>query len=296
MKEGAKSLGIGRPIANTRIYILDSRGEPVPIGAVGEIHIGGAGVALGYLNRPELTAERFRCDPFAPDPGARMYKTGDLGRYRSDGSIEFLGRNDAQVKIRGFRIEPGEIEARLKEHDQVGEAVVAVREDSAGDRRLVAYYTARATPQRPSDSMETWAAEDGFDAEQLRKHLGRLLPEYMVPVAYVRLDAWPLTPHGKVDRTGLPAPERAAYGNGDFEAPIGDVETTLARLWSELLKVERVGRRDNFFSLGGHSLLAVRLMQRMQQEALRADVPAVFAARTLEALAAVTEKLKRIVL
>ena len=178
MQRDARLQPIGRPIANTRIYILDGRGEPVPVGVTGELYIGGAGVARGYLNRPELTAEKFLSDPFSDEPGARMYRTGDLGRYLPDGNIEFLGRNDSQVKIRGFRIELGEIEARLAEHPAVHEAVVLAREDAPGDKRLVAYYTAAGEQEEP-------------EAEDLRQHLAQRLPDYMVPAAYVR---WILCP------------------------------------------------------------------------------------------------------
>ena len=245
---------IGRPIANTRIYLLDVRGKPVPVGVVGEIHIGGAGVARGYLHRPELTAERFVSDPFAGGPDARMYKTGDLGRWLPDGTIEYLGRNDHQVKVRGFRIEPGEIEARLLEHPGVREAVVLAREDEAGQKRLVAYLTGDA-PLQP---------------EALRTHLAERLPEYMVPAAYVRLDALPLTPNGKLDRKTLPAPGTAAHEQV-YAEPQGDFESSLARLWAELLGLDRVGRHDHFFALGGHSLLAMQLLSRTRH-ALGRDV------------------------
>ena len=185
-RAGSGIVPIGRPIANTQIYILDSYGEPVPVGVVGELHIGGAGVARGYLNRPELTAEKFVDDPFSGEPGARMYRTGDLGRWLEDGNIEFVGRNDFQVKIRGFRIELGEIEARLMEHEQVREAVVMAREDAPGDKRLVAYYTVRAR-----DGVEPEAVGgEAVGAEALRAHLTGLLPEYMVPAAYVRLESF----------------------------------------------------------------------------------------------------------
>ena len=219
--------------------------EPVPIGAAGEIHIGGAGVARGYLNRPELTAERFIASPFVD--GDRLYRTGDLGRYRHDGTIEFLGRNDFQVKIRGFRIEPGEIEARLAEHPGVREAVVLPREDAPGDKRLVAYTTTRPDSAPPG-------------AGALRAHLAASLPEYMVPAAYVALDAWPLTANGKLDRQALPAPDSSAFAARGYEPPVGETEERLARIWADVLKLERIGRRDNFFELGGHSLLGIRLM------------------------------------
>ncbi|QQO35652.1 amino acid adenylation domain-containing protein [Bradyrhizobium diazoefficiens] len=248
---------IGRPIANTQIYLLDGEGAPVPFGAVGEIHIGGAGVARGYLNRPELTAERFMADPFSGVDGDRLYKTGDLARYLPDGNLEFLGRNDDQVKIRGFRIEPGEIAARLAEHPLVREAVVVTQQDGRAEPRLVGYVVA--------------AAEHGADAEQadlaatLRRHLSTRLPDYMVPSAVVRLATLPLTPNGKLDRSALPAPDDEAYARASYAAPQGEIETALARIWAELLGLERVGRHDHFFALGGHSLLAVQLLSRVSQ-------------------------------
>ncbi|WP_268879069.1 non-ribosomal peptide synthetase [Piscinibacter terrae] len=268
VEEGARSIPIGRPIANTRVYILDGRGQPLPQGAVGEIHIAGDGLALGYLNQPQLTSERFVADPHGP-AGQKMYRTGDLGRYLGDGNIEFLGRNDHQVKIRGFRIELGEIEARLTQCEGVREAVVLAREDSPGDKRLVAYVVGEQA-----------------DSQALREQLGAQLPEYMVPQAIVRLDALPLTPNGKVDRKALPAPDGSAYVERGYEAPVGEVEATLARIWAEVLQLERVGRHDNFFELGGHSLLAVSVLGKMRRQGLHSDVGAMFAAPTLAALAA----------
>ena len=240
---------IGRPIANTRVYILDAHGEPVPIGVTGELYIGGAGVARGYLNRPELTAERFLRDPFSRQPGARMYRTGDLARWLPDGNIEFLGRNDFQVKLRGFRIELGEVEARLKEDPRVRDAVVVARQDTPGDTRLVAYYT--LTDEQTS-----------VDAGDLRSQISAALPEYMIPAAFVPLDTFPLTANGKLDRKALPSPEDSLRG---YEAPQGELETVLAAVWAEVLKLDRVGRHDNFFELGGHSLLALRVIAKLRQ-------------------------------
>ncbi|MCG1042450.1 amino acid adenylation domain-containing protein [Mycetohabitans sp. B8] len=240
---------IGRPIANTRIYLLDRYGQPVPLGAVGELYIGGAGVARGYLNRPELTAERFVPDPFSSEADARLYKTGDMARYLPDGNLVFLGRNDDQVKVRGFRIEPGEIEACLTAHPQVRDAVVLACGEGS-DKRLVAYVQAEANEQL---------------ASTLRAHVAANLPEYMVPSAFVRLDAWPLTPNGKLDRRALPEPDADALAHQAYEAPQGELETTLAQIWSKLLGVEQVGRHDSFFALGGHSLLAVQLVLLVQK-------------------------------
>ncbi|MDH3438906.1 MAG: amino acid adenylation domain-containing protein, partial [Betaproteobacteria bacterium] len=239
---------IGRPRANARAYILDSALNLVPPGVEGELYIGGDGLARGYLNRPEPTAERFVRDPFSTVPGARMYRSGDLARYCPDGSIEFLGRLDDQVKIRGFRIEPGEVEAVLCEHPAVRQAVVQVREDASGDKRLVAYVV-------PADPSLT-------DIEPLRALLRERLPDYMRPVPYVLLEHLPLTANGKVDRKALPAPDARAYTTGVYEAPVGEIEATLAQIWAEVLRLERVGRNDNFFNLGGHSLLATKVVSR----------------------------------
>lgn len=251
----AGSPPIGRPIANTRIYILDREGQVAPVGVVGEIYVSGAGVARGYLRRGGLTAEKFVPNPFVQEgaeAGARMYRTGDLGRWRGDGEIEFVGRNDFQVKVRGFRIELGEIEARLAEHCGIREAVVVALEATPGNKRLVAYYT---------------CAEAGghIEAETLRSHLAAKLPEYMVPGAFVRLEELPLTVNGKLDRKALPAPDMDSYGAGEYEEPQGETESRLAEIWAEVLKVGRVGRHDNFFDLGGHSLLVIRVASRLRQ-------------------------------
>ncbi|MCA1371622.1 non-ribosomal peptide synthetase, partial [Bradyrhizobium sp. BRP14] len=273
-----RNVPIGRPISNTRIYLLDDHGAPVPFGAVGELYIGGAGVARGYLNRPDLTAERFLADPFSGKAGARMYRTGDLARYLPDGNLEFLGRNDDQVKIRGFRIEPGEIAARLLEHALVTDAAVVARDDRTGDKRLVAYVVAKTTDG--SDE-----ADGAALAAALRAHLGGLLPDYMVPSAFVRLSALPLTPNGKLDRKALPVPEDDAYARRAYEAPRGAVETLLAGIWQELLGIERVGRHDHFFELGGHSLLAVQLLSRALHLGLKFTAADVFQAPVLKDLA-----------
>ncbi|MBA2675395.1 non-ribosomal peptide synthetase [Ramlibacter sp.] len=291
--EGAP--GIGRPIANTRIYLLDAHREPVPIGVPGEMYVAGDSVARGYLNRGELTAQRFLADPFH---GGRMYRTGDLARQRDDGNLVYLGRNDLQVKVRGHRVELGEIEARLAEYATVREAVVVEREDTPGDRRLVAYYTAAAEDAEAEFDWSSFVAtasgnagsDDAQQAHQraiaLRAHLAETLPEYMLPAAFVALDALPLTPNGKLDRRALPAPGAEAYAARAYEAPEEGVETTLARLWSELLNIARVGRRDDFFVLGGHSLLAVRLMSRLRQEVgIELPLNEVFAHSTLAAMA-----------
>ena len=264
---------IGKRLDDLRLYLLDDRRRPVPLGAVGEIHIGGAGVARGYLNRPELNAQRFLDDPFCAEPGARMYRSGDLARYRFDGSIEFLGRNDDQIKIRGFRVEPGEIEARLVEHPGVREAAVLLQREDNEDARLVAYFV-------PVDGVG-----DGL-ANLLRTHLRACLPEYMIPSALVSLTALPQTPHGKLDRRALPSPQAPAYAYETYEPPATELETRLAAIWIELLGVERVGRQDNFFALGGHSLLAVQVVDRLRQSGLAIDTGTVFDTPVLAALAA----------
>jgi amino acid adenylation domain-containing protein len=301
---GEGRVPIGRPLANTQMYVLDGEDQPVPVGAIGELYIGGVGVARGYQNRPELTAERFVPDPFGSQAGARMYRTGDLARYLPDGNIEYLGRNDFQVKVRGFRIELGEIEAKLRECEGVGEAVVVARQrgaaDSVTDVRLVAYYTrARESQstresQHAPESQHARGSQRELGAEGLRSHLLSMLPDYMVPSAYVELAALPLSPNGKLDRRALPEPGDDAHVTRRYEEPQGETERRLAAIWSEVLGVERVGRHDNFFELGGHSLLAIRLIERMRRADLHADVRALFLATTLSALAITTKRIKEI--
>jgi amino acid adenylation domain-containing protein len=257
---------IGRPLGNVRLYVCDGAGSPQPAGVPGELLIGGAGVARGYLGRPALTAERFVPDPFGAGAGARLYRTGDRARWRGDGTLEYLGRTDGQVKVRGYRIEPGEIEAALRRHPGVRECAVAARED-AGETRLVA-YVAGAAP-----------------AEALRAHLRRTLPEHMVPAAFVALEALPLSPNGKVDLRALPAPE---HGGAEerYVAPRTQVEEVLAGIWAEVLGVGRVGVEESFFELGGHSLLATRVVSRVR-DALAVELPlrALFEAPTVSGLA-----------
>ncbi len=277
---------IGKPIANTHIYLLDENQALVPLGAIGELYIGGAGVARGYLNRPDLTAQRFLADPFARAAGdaeARMYRTGDLARYQPDGNIVFLGRNDEQVKVRGFRVEPGEIEAQLATHEAVREAIVIARQDPAGNARLLAYVSLL-------DGAPRAALVRG-----LREHLAARLPEYMVPAAFVVLDALPLTPNGKVDRRALPEPDDEAFAQAQYEAPQGETEQTIAALWAELLGVERVGRHDNFFALGGHSLLAVQLIERLRQIGLTLAIRDLFEQPALAALSATLGQSREVV-
>jgi amino acid adenylation domain-containing protein len=243
---------IGRPIANAQIYILDADLQPVPIGEAGELHIGGDGLARGYLNRPELTKEKFIPHPFSPDPEARLYKTGDLARYLPDGNIEFLGRIDHQVKIRGFRIELGEIEAALNHYPGIEQSVAIAREDIPGNKRLVAYLISTET-QRPN-------------VRELRQFLQEKLPEYMVPSAFVWLDAFPLNPNGKVDRHKLPAPEPERPDLETFIAPQNALELELTQIWEAVLNVQPIGVNDNFFELGGNSLNAARLLNEVETQ------------------------------
>ncbi|RKP48143.1 non-ribosomal peptide synthetase, partial [Trinickia fusca] len=284
-----EAVPIGKPIANTRLYVLDEHHAPVPIGAVGELYIGGVGVARGYLNRPELTAQRFLPDPFMraassgnADAEARMYRTGDLARYLPDGNLLFLGRNDDQVKIRGFRIELGEIEAQLATHEAVREAAVIARHDASGQARLLAYVTVREDART--------SASDADLAQHLRAHLAERLPEYMLPAAFVVLEAMPLTANGKLDRRALPEPDDQAFAQAQYEAPLGALESAIAQVWESLLGVARVGRHAHFFELGGHSILAVRMVSRLRTETGKAlPLRKVFEAPTVAELAAALE-------
>ncbi|HEV3052756.1 MAG TPA: amino acid adenylation domain-containing protein, partial [Longimicrobium sp.] len=266
---------IGGPLPNVATYVLDPRLLPVPVGVPGELYVGGAGLARGYLDRPGSTAERFVPDPFGGEPGARLYRTGDRVRWMADGTLEYLGRLDVQVKVRGYRIELGEIEVRLAEHPDVRESVVVAREDQPGDRRLVAYVVGAA------------------DTDALRAYLRHSLPDYMVPSAFVVLDRLPLTPNGKLDRKALPAPEYAADADR-YVAPRTPTEEVLAGIWAETLRLERVGVEESFFDLGGHSLLATRVISRVR-EVLGVEVPlrALFEGPTVAELAGRVEEMAR---
>lgn len=271
---------IGRPIRNARLHLLDSRGRPVPVGVPGEIFIGGAGVARGYLGRPDLTAERFVPDPFAierGEPGARLYKSGDLARLLPSGDLEFLGRNDHQVKIRGVRLELGEIEAALAGAPGVREAAVLAREDRPGERRLVAYYT---TDREPAPNVD-----------ELRRHLAASLPEGMVPAMYLRLPALPLTANGKLDRAALPAPGNARPDlEREYVAPRNETETALVEIWGEVLGLERIGVEDSFFALGGDSIRSVRVIALAKERGIEISVEELFRHPTVAALATHAEE------
>ena len=246
-------LPIGRPIANTSTYILDVGQNPVPIGVAGELYIGGLGVARGYLNRGDLTAEKFILDPFGAESGSRLYRTGDLARYLADGNIEFLGRTDNQIKIRGYRVEPGEIESALVEHPAIQQAFVLLREDMPGEKHLVAY----CVPAKLAD----------LNGSELRGFLKGKLPEYMIPSSFVMLDRLPLSPNGKVQVSALPSPDKQSTAtSNDFVAPETASETAMAMIWSDLLQVSPIGIHDNFFELGGHSLLGIQVISRLRKQ------------------------------
>ena len=256
VEAGAKIV-IGRPIANTSFYVLNASLQPAPVGVVGELYIGGEGLARGYLNQPALTKERFVADPFSGKLGARLYKTGDLVRFLESGCIEFIGRADQQVKIRGYRVELGEIEEVLKCHADVREAVAVAREDERGDKQLLAYVRAARSG-------------DNF-INGLRSELRRQLPVYMVPRDIIVLETFPLTPNGKIDRKALPRPISSADPKSSYLAPRTETEETLARIWCEVLKLKKIGTHDNFFDLGGHSLRATQVASRVRNT-LQVDV------------------------
>ena len=272
-RELAAGVPIGRPIANTRVYVLDSYLQPVPMGVAGELFAGGDGVACGYLHQPQLTAERFIPDPFSGKTGARLYRTGDLARWRPDGNLEFLGRLDSQVKIRGFRIELGEVEAALRAQPEVREATVVVREDMPGDKRLVAYLVAK-DKEKP-------------DASILRMRLAKKLPDYMIPNSFAWLDQLPLAASGKMNRKALPAPEAGAGNISDESSqPVNLLELELLRIWRRLFQREDIGRQDNFFALGGHSLMAARMAAEIDKHfGSKLPIAALFQSPTVESLA-----------
>ncbi len=258
------TIPIGKPIQNTQVYVLDRWGGLVPVGVAGELYIGGAGVARGYLRRPELTRERFLENRFGK---GRMYRTGDLVVWRSDGNLEFLGRRDDQVKIRGYRIELGEIEACLLEQAGVKEAAVIARAEATGQKRLVAYVVGQ-----------------GLDIEAIKGELRKRLPEYMVPAAWVKLESLPLTPNGKLDRRSLPEPEWRESG---YEAPRSRLEAELCRIWGEVLGLERVGIHDNFLELGGDSILSIKVVSRAREQGMGLTPGDIFARQTVAELAEV---------
>lgn len=267
------SLPIGKPIGDRRVYVLDAHGRLAPVGVRGELYIGGPAVALGYRNQQELTQSKFVRDPFSSRDEA-MYRTGDLGRWRADGNLEFEGREDHQVKLRGFRIEPSEIDAQLVNHPAIRQAVTIAAVLNSGDHQLIAYYT-------PADSIR-------ITGDELKTHLSSLVPDYMIPAYFVPLDRFPLLPNGKVDRASLPVPNMAQNRQDDYESPLGPVERLLAEIWEELLGVTKVGRHDNFFALGGHSLLAVRMIGSVNKHGLAIDMRALYDRPTVAGLASVT--------
>ncbi|MCK5573218.1 MAG: amino acid adenylation domain-containing protein, partial [Bacteroidetes bacterium] len=275
------SVPIGKPIINTRLYILDEFMQEVPIGVAGELYIGGAGVARGYLLRPDLTAERFVPDRFGLEPGGRLYKTGDLCRYLADGNIEFIGRRDEQVKIRGFRVELGEIESVLSNHASVEESVVVVREDESGNKRLAAYLVSN---------------QEDLSIPAIRSYLQERLPEYMVPALFMQLEILPLTPNGKVDRRALPDPSQTRESlETEYVAPDTAAETTLAEIWKQVLGVTSVGIDDSFFELGGDSILTIQVIARANQAGLRLTPKLMFQHPTIRRLSSVAEEGKQIV-
>jgi acyl-coenzyme A synthetase/AMP-(fatty) acid ligase/aryl carrier-like protein len=263
---------IGKPVDNARLYVLDKNGNLLPIGLVGELHIAGEGLARGYLNKPELTAEKFVPDPFVP--GARMYRTGDRVRWLADGNLEFLGRIDHQVKVRGIRIELGEIEAALNQHAEVREVAVLAREDLSGEKRLVAYVV-------PQPGLH-------LTGSILRSYLREKLPEHMIPSIFVWMESLPLTASSKVDRKALPAPQHTRPELEEtFTPPRTSIEKLLASIWAEVLGLEQVGIHDNFFSVGGDSILSMRVVNRARQAGLELTMQQFFQYQTIAQLAEV---------
>lgn len=268
-----KVVPIGRPVANTQVYVLDANMQPVPVGVPGDLYLGGVQVGRGYWRRPELTAEKFVPDPFRPS--GRLYKTGDLARWTVDGVVEYLGRTDHQVKIRGFRIELGEIESAIAEDPRIKQVAVVAREHGDGDYRLVAYCSTRRQ-QRPAVS-------------ELRANLAKILPEYMLPSEFIFLDEFPLSPNGKVDHRQLPAPDStriAGKSEEEYQAPDSEIELALATMWEEVLRVNHIGVNDNFFEVGGHSLLAAGVLSRIRERfGVALPFRTLFEAPTVAALA-----------
>jgi acyl carrier protein len=268
---------VGKPIANSEVYVLDAHLKQCPVGVPGEIHLGGVGVARGYLASPDLTALKYIPNPFGKEAGARLYRTGDLGRFLPDGNIELQGRVDRQVKVRGIRIEPGEIETVLNAHENVREAAVIVREDTPGNQRLVAYVVLR----QPENN--------------LRAFVKARVPDHMIPAGFVVMDKLPVTPNGKVDYAALPIPDETSFDSSkEFVAPRTPLEETLAQIWREILEISRVGINDNFFELGGHSLLATQVVSRIRKT-LNVDLPlrVIFDSPTIAGLATNVESMSQ---
>jgi len=284
--EGQVAAPIGRPIGNTQLYVLGEGQQLQPVNSVGELYIGGEGVARGYLNGEELTRERFVANPFSEVEGSRLYRTGDLVRWLPGGELMFVGRRDDQVKIRGFRIELGEIEQQLGALGGIHTAVVMAREDGVGEKRLVAYVV----PKEYEAGLEAHPEITRGMISEYREQLASRLPDYMVPSAFVLLEQLPLTANGKVDRRALPAPEGGASEKAVYVAPRNEVEQGLCEIWQEVLKQERIGVQDNFFSLGGDSILSIRVVSMLKGRGLAVGIQDIFRYQTIEQLAAQVQR------